>query len=207
MIEEATSPPAPTTRVESQQPTSTPAQASSNIQRQDIQPRDKTQRERKRLSAKARQLVAEYLDSVYGHKCTLCPATDRLEQDHVNGNRNDNRLTNFRWLCHTCNLAARRLIPSAGLDESERKLEDGLTSAEISINRDKEPAYRRWLFVRASDRRPLYVDEAINAGAETVGCSPLTTRRYLAKAVSKSGIYDLIPVRTENRTLKQVVFK
>jgi hypothetical protein len=168
---------------------------------------DKTLRERKRLSAQARQLVAEYLDRTYGHKCSLCPATERLEQDHVNGDPSDNRLVNFRWLCKPCNLAARRLIPSAGEGERERQNEDQIASAEVSINRDKEPAWRKWLFARVSDNKPCYTEDAIYAGAEAVGCNPQTTRRYLGKVISSAGIYTTVKVSTENRTLKQVVFK
>jgi len=166
-------------------------------------------RGRKRVSPQSRQYVGEHLDQTYGHKCSVCPATDRLELDHVNGDPSDNRLANFQWLCKSCNLAARGLNRTARLGEcgSDQQVEDGVASAEIEINREKEPAFRKWLFTRVSDRRPLYKDEAIYAGAETVGCSSQSTRRYLAKLVSAAGIYTTEKVRAENRTLKQIVFK
>jgi len=174
-----------------------------------IQQPDKVVRGRKRLSAQARRLAAEHLDQTYGHKCKLCPSTERLELDHVNGDPSDNRLTNFRWLCKSCNLAARRLNRTAGLGEcvGDNQIEDGVTSAEVSINREKEPAFRKWLFDRVMGRKPLYTEEAIYAGAEAVGCSPQTTRRYLAKAVSAAGNYTTVKVKAEHRTLKQVQFK
>jgi len=164
---------------------------------------------RKRLSREARLYIGEYLDETYGHKCSLCPATERLELDHVNGDSSNNRLTNFRWLCKSCNLAARRLNRTARLAEcvSDNQIEDGVTSAEVSINREKEPAFRKWLFDRVMDRKPLYTVDAIYAGAETVGCSPEATRRYLGKAISAAGPYTTVKVKAENRTLKQVVFK
>jgi hypothetical protein len=170
---------------------------------------DKAVSVRKRVSHQARQIIAEHLDQTDGHKCSLCRATGRLELDHINGDPSDNRLTNFRWLCKSCNLAARRLSRTTGLGEcvSDNQIEDGVTSAEISINREKEPAYRKWLFERVNQRQPLYTDEAIYAGAEAIGCNPETTRRYLGKAVSAAGAYTTAKVKAENRTLKQIVFK
>lgn len=84
----------------------------------------------------------------------------------------------------------------------------GTGSSEIDINQDAEPRYRKWLKERASrTTRPLYMQEAVYGGAETIGISPITARRYLGKATSPQGDFILVAVKEQGRTLKQIVWK
>ena len=127
------------------------------------------------------------------------------EIDHINQDPGDNRPENLRGLCKSCNLRQRNLV-SADSVKSE-SVTDYEASAEIQISQDAEPRFRRWLFERTGSRLPLYASEAIYGGAEFVGISPVTARRYLGKVTSPQGIYSVVTVKALNRTLKQVVPK
>jgi len=70
----------------------------------------------------------------------------------------------------------------------------GEASAELRLNREKEPAYRIAL-MRKILTTPEGVprDWAVNALAEQIGISPVTSRRYLAKICSENGPLSLVP--------------
>ena len=93
--------------------------------------------------------------------------------------------------------------------EREREREwIGTGSQEIEINQDAEPRYRAWLRERTRrTSKPLYMNEAVYGGAETIGISPITSRRYLSKATSPQGDYLLVAIKEGGRTLKQIVWK
>ena len=93
--------------------------------------------------------------------------------------------------------------------EREREREwIGAGSPEIEINQDAEPRYRHWLKDRTKrTSRPLYLQEAVYGGAEAIGISPITSRRYLAKATSPQGDFLLVAVKEAGRTMKQIVWK
>ncbi len=83
-----------------------------------------------------------------------------------------------------------------------------LGSTEIDINQSAEPRYRAWIKERTTRvSRPLYYEEAIYGGAEVVGISPTTTRRYLSKLTSPQGDFLLVPVTDQGRRVRQVVYK
>jgi hypothetical protein len=50
-----------------------------------------------------------------------------------------------------------------------------------------EVAFRRWVMARVTTQGSYDYATAINEGAETIGCSPQTTTRYLAKLTSPAG--------------------
>lgn len=131
------------------------------------------------------------------------------ELDHINGDPSDNRPENLRGLCKSCNIRQRNLSTGPSADSVNERviIRESEESAEIEINRDAEPRYRKWLFERTNRREPLYTQEAIYGGAELVGISPVTARRYLGKATSPQGSYWVVVVKAVNRVLKQVVPK
>ena len=164
---------------------------------------------RKRLSPQAYLITKGLLTKTQMGLCALCHEPGIEEIDHVNGDPSDNHPDNLRGVHKSCNIRQRNLTLKQSAESvivSERELEQ-VASAEIDISRDKEPAWRKWMFERVGKPEPLYVEEAIYGGAEFVGCNPQTTRRYLGKVVSPQGIYSLVKVRTQNRTLKQIVPK
>ena len=60
-------------------------------------------------------------------------------------------------------------------------------SPEMAASRYFRVRYRAWVIANV----PMSKTEAINGGAETVGCNPLTAARYLAMLTSAAG-----PLRT-----------
>lgn len=139
-----------------------------------------------------------------------------LELDHINENTHDNKLENLRLVHHACNAKAyhaNRRARKTGLSYpcvSERK-SDGMPSSspesvhgdgtliaketvdysegspEMQVNDFAETAYRNWSIAMLRQRRLMLKKELVNAGAEEVGVSPVTTRRYLDKLTSIKG--------------------
>ena len=66
-------------------------------------------------------------------------------------------------------------------------------SAELRINRIKEPAFRKWLLDKllsnSEYKEGILSRDVIYGGAEKFSCSPNTTRRYLEKMISSEGIF------------------
>jgi len=163
---------------------------------------------RKRLSPQAYKIAFGLIYKAQQGSCQLCQ--DPMQEiDHINGDPGDRRPDNLRGLCKSCNIRQRNLSagPSADSVNERVNLAEQQDSAEIEINRDAEPRYRKWLFERTGRKEPLYSQEAIYGGAEIVGISPITARRYLGKVTSPQGSYWVAVVKAANRTLKQVVPK
>src|SRR3972149_11803653 len=163
---------------------------------------------RKRLSQQAYKIAVGLIYKAQGGICQLCQ--DPMQEiDHINGDPGDRRPDNLGGLCKSCNIRHRNLStgPSADSVNERVNLAGPEDSAEIEINRDAEPRYRKWLFDRTNRKEPLYSQEAIYGGAEIVGISPITARRYLGKVTSPQGSYWVAVVKAANRTLKQVIPK
>jgi hypothetical protein len=60
-------------------------------------------------------------------------------------------------------------------------------SAEMQANYLFELDYRNWLNAYIDENGFIPKKEAINAGAEVVGCNPTTSAKYLAKLTSIVG--------------------
>ena len=127
-----------------------------------------------------------------------------LDIDHIDGNPNNDHPDNLRLLCRRCNVAtSNRLHPrrnySSDLREREKRegrpatriarqdanYRDG--SPEMQANLLYEVPFRRWLMRKVTTEGSYDRTTAIAEGAELVGCSPLTTARYVTKLTSPSG--------------------
>jgi len=161
---------------------------------------------RRRLSPQAYKMAKALLIRTQMGICALCHEPGIEEIDHINGDPGDNHPDNLRGVHKSCNIRQRNLqqsIPAHSVKESVSEHE----SAEIEIARDAEPRYRKWLFERTGKAEPLYAQEAIYGGAEVIGISPVTARRYLGKVTSPQGPYWIATVKGRNTTLKQVIPK
>lgn len=149
--------------------------------------------------------------------CRGEPPLVPLDIDHINGDPTLWDTTNLQFLCRPCNTskenkarARLRRIPEAstfgdiqrpgvGTRERERISDSPITriikeavdyqmgSAEMRANHHFEEPYRSWVIAAVREHGHLSKDEAINAGAELVGCNPTTAKKYLAKLTSSAG--------------------
>ncbi len=129
-----------------------------------------------------------------GEYCVLCKIEPWIlaEQgkspilfiDHINNNNSDNRLMNYQLLCRSCN--TKKNHPS--LAEPFKRS----ATPEMITGKKYEADFRRWVagqFMN-DENCGLQYPYLINSGAEFVGCSPETIKRYLSKMSSQEGIYE-----------------
>jgi hypothetical protein len=139
-----------------------------------------------------------------GEQCAECgqlPTTQNaLDIDHADGDPQNNHPDNLRLLCRACNTTlGNKARPSSAKRERERKEGKPATriikedagyrqgSPEMKANLLYEVSFRRWIMSKVCSQGGYSKQEAINEGAELIGCSPLTTRRYLEKLTSNAG--------------------
>lgn len=139
-------------------------------------------------------------------------AKNPLEIDHIDGDPFNWKPDNLRLLCKKCNVtlenSARpgRRPDLASSATCEREREEGKASTRVTrealdfrspdapttmqANFLYELDFRRWLLQAIQEKGFIPKQDAINSGAEVVGCSPLTTARYIAKLTSSVGVLN-----------------
>ena len=167
----------------------------------------------RRWSRHTYEWAYRYLSLRDGEICIICgakPPNAKLEIDHIDGDTANNSPGNLCLLCkkHNCEMRGKkpsehkRIIQCHSL-QNERARENSLAvpatqftkeildyhsgSTEMQANSLFEMSYREWLMNRVATMQEYLKEDAINAGAEQVGCSQLTTRRYLQKLTSSIG--------------------
>ena len=122
-----------------------------------------------------------------GEYCRCCGALAEERQlvlDHKDNNNKNNNLLNLQFLCRSCNYLKN---PRRPVDECVSEYESG-SQTEIQISRTKEPEFRKFVFHELNEFGKVSENDVINAGAEDVGISPVTAKRYLDKMCSSRGI-------------------
>jgi len=130
-----------------------------------------------------------------GEICKICKVMGTQKQlviDHKNNNNSDNRLGNLQLLCRRCNFlknSGKTPVDSVCVSDcDERPL-----PPEMKENRRMEPKFRQWLVSKVTMYGRIRYEEALYAGAEYVGASTETIRRYLRKVTSSEGTYVIRP--------------
>jgi hypothetical protein len=156
---------------------------------------------RKHISRAQRSLIREYLDFAFGHVCYAnafdCVKNKPLQFDHINGDRNDHRLANFRWACPR-HQKVRTVAYLKVRERSEAAETQGLTltadsvpfgSYESKKNATTEPVFRAWVIGRLVQNGGggLSWDYLVEDGAEIYRVMQVTTDRYLRKLTAPSG--------------------
>lgn len=149
-------------------------------------------------------------DGEYCLKCRRKPPAVPLQIDHADNDPNNWDPENLHLLCQKDNIELRgkpvakhkRLIRGySANNERERARERGRESThlvkdlvdfrnaspEMKANSYYETQYREWLLTIIREQGLITKVEAVNSGAEVVGCSPLTSSRYLTKLTSSVG--------------------
>lgn len=164
----------------------------------------------RRWGTKTRLWAYRYLVLRDGEFCQICgkipTARNTLDIDHLDGKPRNNETDNLRLLCRSCNTAlgnkTRSPTPSAKcVCVREREKMEGKSatriikidadyrqgSPEMKSNLLCEVSFRRWILSEVCSQGGYLKTDAIKEGAELVGCSPVTTARYLEKLISKAG--------------------
>ena len=122
-----------------------------------------------------------------GEHCKCCGVLSSERQlviDHKDNNNGNNDLSNFQFLCRPCNYLKN---PRRPLDLCVSECESG-DLTEIQISQRKEPAFKKFVFHELNEYNEVSEYDLINDGAEDIGISPVTARRYLDKICSNRGI-------------------
>lgn len=161
-----------------------------------------------------------------GELCARCfeiPTTqnDTLDIDHIDGNPSNCEEDNLRLLCRRCNVTLENqrragVGPPSDQYVCEREGKEGKAqtrvsrevvnysegSTEMQANFLFELDFRKWLLGKIRSLGGYPKLDAINSGAELVGCSPSTTARYLVKLTSSAG-----PLRESRDMLKDTILE
>ncbi|MFC2022900.1 HNH endonuclease [Chloroflexota bacterium] len=164
-------------------------------------------------SRKTYDWAYRYLTIRDGEHCIICrsrPPKARLEIDHIDGNITNNDPENLCLLCkkHNCqmrgkkpsehkriihryslhNVRERENSPAMPATRFTKEILDYQSgSVEMQANTMFELRYREWIINQVAKLHEVLKEDGIDAGAEFVGCSPVTTRRYLQKLTSSNG--------------------
>lgn len=152
-----------------------------------------------------------------GERCLICqkgPAAKRqLEIDHIDNNPLNDNPDNLCLLCGSCNKkfltvslpVKKKCIIKAKkvclcVSEREKSVASTLIvksqvdyvkgSPEMQANDFFELDFRTWVLKQVRTYGNYPKAEAINSGAEIVGCSVVTSRRYLEKLLSAGGVLE-----------------
>lgn len=160
-----------------------------------------------RMNSRTRRNLYPVIAKRDGEFCKNCqtPSSEKqLVLDHKNNDNSDNSLENLQLLCKSCNyLKNPRKKPVDNLCVSVCE-EDRPMSPEMKENRRMEPRFRRWVFHKVFESGKIRYEDSINAGAEFVGCSTETVKRYLKKMTSVEGSYE---IRTDPHGYHYLHFK
>jgi len=147
------------------------------------------------MNSRKRKIAYPYLKNEFGAYCQMCQALESEREliiDHIDNNNRNNNPSNWQFLCYTCNY-----IKNPRLKERKEPLDvcggvyDSLyRETEITINREKEPKFRKYVELIVGEEKQVPQQDLINGGAEMFECSQKTTRRYLEKLTSSEGRYE-----------------
>lgn len=143
-----------------------------------------------------------------GEQCARCfnspTAQNTLDIDHIDGNPSNGSPSNLRLLCRKCNVTLEnqaRVTRVPPGDQKERERREGQPATRVireAVNYKQgapemqasflfELDFRLWVLEKINRFGGFPKGDAVNAGAEVVGCSPSTTVKYLSKLTSSEG--------------------
>jgi len=143
------------------------------------------------------------------HSCGRLHYLKPLVLDHIDNDNSNNEPNNLQILCKSCN-KKKDSLKKETLDMCVRKVYSKNDS--LTINREKEPRFRRYVYERLDFKGDVEVDEMVYGIAEEISISPETAKRYLRKMCSSSGKleeYKPFPGlhRTKEKSKKRVRYK
>ena len=127
-----------------------------------------------------------------GEYCKLCGATSTEKQLIVIciSNASDADPNKKILLCMNC-LVHKRLYELCVSEREKLKANESYVT-ELQVSRRKQIPFRLYVFARLQESKEKCLPERdlINSGAEVVGISTTTARRYLDKMCSSAGVLE-----------------
>lgn len=151
-----------------------------------------------RMNSRTRKKWYNFLVSRDGEYCKFCrvtPLERKIRIDHKDNDNSHNFAENLQLVCQRCNYLKN---PRRPLDKSVCENED---PTEISINRTKEPIFRKYVHQRMDEEEEIYESDLIYSGAEHCGMSSESAKRYLKKMYSSAGKLERMN-RVMGRTIR-----
>lgn len=130
------------------------------------------------------------IKEIWGETCSHCRKTPdelsvrQLEIHHKNGDDDDHRIENLRFLCHACN----------HLPQFRKKIlmEEREYTPEHKKSIKRKPVFLHWLANELMEHNwHIGFDDAVDSGSYISGCDVVTIRRWLKPLLSKKGPYIL----------------
>lgn len=122
------------------------------------------------------------------HFCGKKPPEYKLVIDHKDNDNSNNELWNLQLLCRACNYKKNPRRPFAQCVSVVKKTAED----SISINRQKEPQFRKYVYAEIRERGQVLWETLVSSGAEIVGISVETARKYLVKMTSDYGALQIV---------------
>lgn len=125
-----------------------------------------------------------------GEYCRGCGALSNERQlviDHKDNDNSNNTMDNLQLLCRTCNYLKNSRRP---LDNVSECLNEDET--ELQKSQRTEPLFRSFVFHEINELKEVPELDLIYSGAEDIGISPVTAKRYLNKMCSSRGILQRV---------------
>ena len=142
------------------------------------------------MNGRTRRKLYKLIADRDGEYCKCCQALKwekLLVLDHRDNNSFNNNPENLQILCKRCNYLKNPREPP---DECVSECESSDQTSELAVNRLKEPMFKQYVATRINESGQVPEEDLVNAGAERLDLSPVTTKRYLNKLCSSDGIYE-----------------
>ena len=138
------------------------------------------------LTRKKLYPLIAFRDGEYCRCCGVLPHERQLVIDHKDNDNSVHDLSNLQLLCRTCNY----LKNPRPLDNVSECLNEDET--ELQKSSRLEPLFRKYVLHEINELGEVPELDLINSGAEEIGISPVTAKRYLNKMCSSRGILQRI---------------
>jgi len=144
----------------------------------------------------------QMLITKYGEFCTCCgklPDEGTLVLNRKDNDNKNTRLENLQLLCRSCvNLRNKTDVNDDLCVNTQTKKETCL-----SINREKVPLFKEFIHKTIPRGHSVALRAIVYSGAEEIGASPVTVKRYLDTMASRSGELEIL----EYDGISMVAFK
>jgi hypothetical protein len=136
------------------------------------------------MNGKTTKRIRQSMIILQGEYCRHCgkfPPEADVFLNRKDSNSTINSPENFQFLCRPC-IAFRNKI-----ERHDDLCVNNNDETAITINRKKEPKFRKYLYYNLLQQDRIEYDEIINGLAEMLELSPVTTKRYLDPMLSTVG--------------------